>query len=199
MICTSCSFENPESGKFCGECAAPLGSKCPSCGLMNPSQFKFCGHCASPLDENAGLVGEPRKPEVTSSQDPPISDSSLVRPNLDPSANRTGENRTSPVNRFLSMKISMIRLLVFTLFALLILIGGLSLMTGAFGNDEVELRGYSETKYQRYVTATESAGKDPLDRGAWLEKERLRETEIRLECLEAKARGTDMSFMFGCN
>ena len=35
--------------KFCGQCAAPLGSACPSCGAANPPGNKFCGHCATPL------------------------------------------------------------------------------------------------------------------------------------------------------
>ena len=96
-------------------------------------------------------------------------------------------------------RIGRVRLFVSIVVAVFILGAGLVLLTGAFGDDELELRGYSETKYQRYVTATESAGKDPLDRGAWLEKERIRETEIRLGCLEAIASGTDMSFMYYCD
>jgi class 3 adenylate cyclase len=35
--------------KFCGQCAAPLGSVCPSCGAANPPGNKFCGQCAAPL------------------------------------------------------------------------------------------------------------------------------------------------------
>ncbi len=52
MNCPSCSFENPEGTKFCGNCAAPLRAVlvCTQCGFENPRGFKFCGECATPLE-----------------------------------------------------------------------------------------------------------------------------------------------------
>jgi class 3 adenylate cyclase len=49
MRCPRCGFENPESMKFCGQCASPLGRCCPQCGFDNPPGFAFCGQCAAPL------------------------------------------------------------------------------------------------------------------------------------------------------
>ena len=49
MQCPRCQHENSTGMKFCGECAAPLGSTCPSCGAGNPPENKFCGQCAAPL------------------------------------------------------------------------------------------------------------------------------------------------------
>lgn len=52
MRCSRCHAENPAGMRFCGQCAAPLGSVCPSCGAGNPPENKFCGQCAAPLDES---------------------------------------------------------------------------------------------------------------------------------------------------
>lgn len=49
MRCSSCSFDNPEGMKFCGQCAGLLSHRCPQCGFENPPGFAFCGQCASPL------------------------------------------------------------------------------------------------------------------------------------------------------
>src|SRR4029453_2884375 len=49
MRCASCSFENPEGTKFCGECGRALTHRCPSCEAENPPCFKFCGECGQPL------------------------------------------------------------------------------------------------------------------------------------------------------
>jgi class 3 adenylate cyclase/tetratricopeptide (TPR) repeat protein len=49
MRCSACATDNPDGMKFCGNCAAPLGSRCPKCGFDNPRGFKFCGQCSAPL------------------------------------------------------------------------------------------------------------------------------------------------------
>src|SRR6516164_8783395 len=49
MQCPRCQHENPAGMKFCGQCAAPLGSVCPSCGAANSPRNRFCGQCATPL------------------------------------------------------------------------------------------------------------------------------------------------------
>src|SRR5208337_771884 len=50
MRCSSCSTDNPQGMKFCGNCGQPLNNRCAKCGYENPPQFKFCGECAAPLD-----------------------------------------------------------------------------------------------------------------------------------------------------
>ena len=51
MRCPSCGHANPESSRFCGECAHPLLSQvtCSHCGRENPAGQKFCNGCARPL------------------------------------------------------------------------------------------------------------------------------------------------------
>ena len=49
MLCSSCSYDNPEGAKFCGECGKPLANQCPACGFENPIGFKFCGDCGNRL------------------------------------------------------------------------------------------------------------------------------------------------------
>src|SRR5713101_8164597 len=53
MRCSSCSTDNPQGMKFCGNCAAPLKGRCARCGFENPPAFKFCGECAAPLGDSA--------------------------------------------------------------------------------------------------------------------------------------------------
>jgi class 3 adenylate cyclase len=53
MRCTHCGTDNPETAKFCIECAAPFSRQCPKCGTENPPQAKFCAECATPLTEQA--------------------------------------------------------------------------------------------------------------------------------------------------
>ncbi len=50
MRCSRCHAENPAGMRFCGQCAAPLGTACPSCGAANPPENRFCGSCAAPID-----------------------------------------------------------------------------------------------------------------------------------------------------
>ena len=49
MKCPKCQTENPESRKFCRECAAKLSLLCPQCGAENVPGDKFCGECAHDL------------------------------------------------------------------------------------------------------------------------------------------------------
>jgi double zinc ribbon protein len=70
MRCSSCSTDNPQGMKFCGNCAAPLKGRCARCGFENPPAFKFCGECAAPLDAapGAGAADPPpvaREPGLT--------------------------------------------------------------------------------------------------------------------------------------
>src|SRR5713101_10209777 len=53
MRCTHCGTDNPETAKFCIECAAPFPRQCPKCGTENPPQAKFCAECATSLTEQA--------------------------------------------------------------------------------------------------------------------------------------------------
>lgn len=50
MQCPACDADNPESGKFCGQCGARLPVACPGCGTENPPANKFCGECGTTLD-----------------------------------------------------------------------------------------------------------------------------------------------------
>jgi class 3 adenylate cyclase len=56
MLCTACGETNPESARFCGKCAAPLGQTvlCPACGAANPAGHRFCNACGGALGK-----GEP--------------------------------------------------------------------------------------------------------------------------------------------
>src|SRR5690349_6160138 len=42
MRCQSCTAENPEDAKFCGECASPIIARCTRCGADNRTGAKFC-------------------------------------------------------------------------------------------------------------------------------------------------------------
>ena len=55
MRCPSCSSENSEGQKFCGECGQPLVLRCPSCDTENPPRFKFCGECGVPLARQSNV------------------------------------------------------------------------------------------------------------------------------------------------
>lgn len=49
MRCASCGSNNPESAKYCDECAAALLAQCSACGSVNRSNAKFCAQCGNPL------------------------------------------------------------------------------------------------------------------------------------------------------
>ena len=53
MLCSNCGADNPETARFCIECASPFARRCPSCGMENPPHAKFCAQCATPLSGRA--------------------------------------------------------------------------------------------------------------------------------------------------
>ncbi len=50
MNCPSCGHANPETARFCNECAGPLSHVCSRCGGENPPRARFCNECAAPLE-----------------------------------------------------------------------------------------------------------------------------------------------------
>jgi class 3 adenylate cyclase/tetratricopeptide (TPR) repeat protein len=51
MKCPKCQTENPETRKFCLECAAKLVLVCAQCGTENLPPDKFCGECGQTLEK----------------------------------------------------------------------------------------------------------------------------------------------------
>ena len=49
MRCSNCGVENPDTARFCIECAAPFAQRCPSCGAKNPPRAKFCSQCSTAI------------------------------------------------------------------------------------------------------------------------------------------------------
>src|ERR1700741_777984 len=68
MRCTSCSSDNSDGQKFCGECGQPLVRRCPSCDTENPPRFKFCGECGVALARGETAKRRNGEKEVVSSQ-----------------------------------------------------------------------------------------------------------------------------------
>jgi class 3 adenylate cyclase/tetratricopeptide (TPR) repeat protein len=64
MQCPTCTFENPPTAKFCGECGIRLKLSCPQCGSENPFRSKFCNQCGISFS-----VSQPRHSEATSDAD----------------------------------------------------------------------------------------------------------------------------------
>src|SRR5947208_2142677 len=58
MRCQNCSAENPQSAKFCIQCATQLERRCQKCGFNNPSEARFCAQCATPLDTASPIDAE---------------------------------------------------------------------------------------------------------------------------------------------
>ena len=56
MLCSNCGADNPETAKFCIECASPFARRCPSCGTENPPRAKFCAQCTTHLSGRASLA-----------------------------------------------------------------------------------------------------------------------------------------------
>ncbi|MBV8360798.1 MAG: AAA family ATPase, partial [Deltaproteobacteria bacterium] len=75
MRCPNCGADNPESAKFCINCASAFSRKCQSCGADNPARAKFCSECAAPLThlssrvEQSQLAIIPREPEHAAAAD----------------------------------------------------------------------------------------------------------------------------------
>src|SRR6516165_12821483 len=68
MLCSNCGADNPETAKFCIECASPFARRCPSCGTENPPHAKFCAQCATHLSSRASPAS-PTAPGVLPRQD----------------------------------------------------------------------------------------------------------------------------------
>lgn len=54
IICQKCGTKNPNTAKFCTECASPLSDKaskkfCSQCGTENPPEAQFCLKCGEKL------------------------------------------------------------------------------------------------------------------------------------------------------
>ena len=63
MHCSKCGFENPDSARFCIECAAPFARKCPSCGAENPARAKFCAQCSTAIEPPKSASPSPLLPD----------------------------------------------------------------------------------------------------------------------------------------
>lgn len=53
MRCASCSAENTDDRRFCGDCGAPLANLCSNCGFTNQPGIRFCGGCGQKLHDGA--------------------------------------------------------------------------------------------------------------------------------------------------
>lgn len=55
VICPKCGYQNPQTAKFCNNCAGPMQPtaqgmiNCPKCGTSNTAGTKFCANCGTPL------------------------------------------------------------------------------------------------------------------------------------------------------
>jgi len=56
MLCSKCGADNPETAKFCIECASPFARRCFSCGTENPPHAKFCAQCATPVGDQTAAA-----------------------------------------------------------------------------------------------------------------------------------------------
>src|SRR5215471_11532165 len=68
MRCSKCGADNPDTAKFCDECAAPFKRRCPSCNTENSPTAKFCVECAKPLDRVTGKSPQAAASETSSIQ-----------------------------------------------------------------------------------------------------------------------------------
>ena len=64
MRCSNCGADNPDSAKFCINCASAFRRKCQSCGADNPARAKFCAECAAPL-ALVSPIPKPSKSPIT--------------------------------------------------------------------------------------------------------------------------------------
>ncbi|MGH2829899.1 MAG: serine/threonine-protein kinase, partial [Actinomycetota bacterium] len=57
MRCPSCSHENPDPARFCGNCGISLSGHtgCAACGEPNATDLKFCRACGAPLAAPEGV------------------------------------------------------------------------------------------------------------------------------------------------
>jgi class 3 adenylate cyclase/tetratricopeptide (TPR) repeat protein len=64
MRCLSCSAENPQSARFCIQCANPFRRLCQKCGSESPPEARFCAQCGSPLEETSHIQTKPASTAV---------------------------------------------------------------------------------------------------------------------------------------
>jgi class 3 adenylate cyclase len=67
MHCHICAAENPQTAKFCIQCATALRRLCQKCGCESPSEARFCAQCAAPLGDDEAPVRPQAKPVDVSS------------------------------------------------------------------------------------------------------------------------------------
>jgi ribosomal protein L37E len=48
MRCPTCSAENSDDRRFCGDCATPLATACSSCGFTNQPGIRLYRHSGEP-------------------------------------------------------------------------------------------------------------------------------------------------------
>ncbi len=72
MKCPDCSFDNPPTMKFCGDCGAKLPAVCSACGTEVVAGFKFCGQCGEPV------ARPPTVPAASTGEAVPVGESALV-------------------------------------------------------------------------------------------------------------------------
>ncbi|MFL6238988.1 MAG: adenylate/guanylate cyclase domain-containing protein [Actinomycetes bacterium] len=73
VACPACGSENPDTSRFCGQCATPLAITCPSCGATAAPGQKFCGQCATPL-----TVTTLSDPHIPTQPEPPAAENRRV-------------------------------------------------------------------------------------------------------------------------
>ena len=71
--CEQCGGENPDSGRFCKDCGAPMTATCPACGGKVLSGARFCGACGSQLEIEPGRPG-PAEPHPADSGSPMLAE-----------------------------------------------------------------------------------------------------------------------------
>jgi len=64
MICLECG-SNVDSGKFCGDCGAPLPWQCGSCGSDNAPGKKFCRDCGAAATATLTITSQRREAGAT--------------------------------------------------------------------------------------------------------------------------------------
>ena len=72
MLCPTCSHENRDGARFCGNCRASLVTSvpCPSCGSSNPSDQRYCDQCGQELTAEAISRATPPAPASPISDQP---------------------------------------------------------------------------------------------------------------------------------
>ncbi len=64
MVCPSCSAENRETAKFCGECGSSLAAACAACGAANDPSQQFCNDCGNSLARAATSTSPPGREDA---------------------------------------------------------------------------------------------------------------------------------------